>query len=156
MGFHSFYHLYYYLSENRDFPKSQRFHASTFYSVAFRDTDTEIVNNPTSGITDTELTTLAVQIISDGKIYGTRQPMIYLLDETSDYTLVVFMDNTVVNDTFTLLIQYMLIFGGIAVLLLILISIFLSNIIIRPLEENLAIMCGWIILNTKITAWSQL
>lgn len=124
------------MPEDKNPPKSQRFQSSSFYSVAFRDTGTEVVNDMSSGISDLELASLAEQIMSDNKAYGSTQHMIYLLDKTSDYTLVVFMDNTIVNETFMMLIRNMLIFGGIAMFILFFISIFLSNMIIRPLEEN--------------------
>lgn len=115
---------------------SQRLKVTTFYSVAFKEDGNEITNDGPFLFTDEELVRIAEKIKDGSSKFGMKGHLVYLVSEEVDYTLVVIMDNTMVGETLTLIVQYMLLFGGIAVLVLLGISIILSNWIFRPLEQN--------------------
>jgi two-component system, OmpR family, sensor histidine kinase CiaH len=114
----------------------RRLQIAIFYSVAFKEEEIEVTNDGPFLFSDEELVQLAEQIKDGGKEFGILDNMVYLISKAPTYTLVVIMDNTMVGDTMDLLINYMLLFGGFAGLLLLGVSILLSSWIIQPLEEN--------------------
>ena len=128
---------------NRDFnhkfnPESPRFQLSTFYSVAVS-YDGEIleVKNGMSGVhTDEELVSLTESIIKSGRNNGTENNLAFYKTDKGGYTLVSFMDNTVVNENAMTLFRYTLIFGGVALVLFFFLSVFLARKIVNPLEES--------------------
>ena len=128
---------------NRDFnhkfnPESPRFQLSTFYSVAVS-YDGEIleVKNGMSGVhTDEELVSLTESIIKSGRNNGTENNLAIYKTDKGGYTLVSFMDNTVVNENAMTLFRYTLIFGGVALVLFFFLSVFLARKIVNPLEES--------------------
>ena len=115
---------------------SRRLQIAIFYSVAFKEDEIEVTNDGPFLFSDEELVQLAEQIKDGGKEFGILDNMVYLISKEPSYTLVVIMDNTMVGDTMDLLINYMLLFGGFAGVLLLGVSILLSSWIIQPLEEN--------------------
>lgn len=128
---------------DRDFnhkfnPESPRFQLSTFYSVAVS-YDGEIleVKNGMSGVhTDEELVSLTESIIKSGRNNGTENNLAFYKTDKGGYTLVSFMDNTVVNENAMTLFRYTLIFGGVALVLFFFLSVFLARKIVNPLEES--------------------
>lgn len=112
---------------------------STFYSVAISD-EGEIlrVDNEegTGGYSDDELTTLAQALLAGGKTSGIQWNLVYLVSNKEDYTLVAFMDNTIMQESMTTLFRYTFIYGAVALLLFFLLSIHLARRIVEPLEES--------------------
>ncbi|MGN0527922.1 MAG: sensor histidine kinase [Eubacterium sp.] len=111
---------------------------STFYSVTFS-SDGEILktDNHNSGVyTDEELKTLAASVNSKDKSDGKIDDLIYRLERYEGYTVVAFMDNTIMSESITTLFQYTLIFGAVAIAVLFLISLLLAKRIVKPVEES--------------------
>ena len=119
-------------------PQSPMFQLSTFYTVAVSyDGDIlEIKNEPPTVHTNDDLLNLAKNIIKDNKSIGTEHNLAFYKADKGGYTLVAFMDNTVVNESAMTLFRYTLIFGGVALVLFFFLSVFLARKIVNPLEEN--------------------
>ena len=62
--------------------------------------------------------------------------LIYLVEDKGVYNLVAFLDNTVMLENAGTLLNYTLIFGGVALVALFLLAMFLANWIVAPLEES--------------------
>ncbi len=121
------------------FEDTPTFQLSTFYSVVVSKEDGSVlaVNNSDREIyTDEELREYALQIVKSGKSGGTRDRLIYAAVDKGHYTLVAFMDNTIMQDSMTTLFRYTLIFGGMAIILLFFAAIYLADRIVHPLEEG--------------------
>lgn len=120
------------------FTDSPRFKLTTFYTVAISDSGEtlKIKNGASTVYSDSELESLASDIIKGGKEYGTKQNLAFFKTDKGDYTLVTFMDNTVVNENAITLFRYTLIFGGAALVLFFFLSVFLAKKIVSPLEES--------------------
>ncbi len=118
--------------------KSPMFQLSTFYTVAASyDGDVlEIKNEPPTVHTDDDLVNLAKNIIKGNKSTGTENNLVFYKVDKGGYTLVAFMDNTVVNESATTLLRYTLIFGALALVLFFFLSVFLARKIVNPLEEG--------------------
>ena len=119
-------------------PESPRFQLSTFYSVAvsYKGEILEIKNDSPAVYTSDDLERMAKDIIKDGKSTGTKDNLTFLKMDKNNYALVVFMDNTVVNESAMTLFRYTLIFGGVALVLFFFLSVFLARKIVAPLEES--------------------
>ncbi len=119
-------------------PESPMFQLSTFYTVAVSDDGTvlEIKNEPPTVHTDADLEELAQRIIKSGKESGTENNLAFYKADKGSYTLVAFMDNTVINQRAMTLFRYTLIFGGVALTLFYFLSVFLARKIVDPLEES--------------------
>ena len=128
---------------NRDFnhkfnPESPRFQLSTFYSVAvsYEGEILEIKNGMSGVHTDEELVSLTESIIKSGRNNGTENNLAFFKTDKDGYTLVSFMDNTVINESAMTLFRYTLIFGGVALVLFFFLSMYLAKRIVNPLEES--------------------
>jgi len=119
-------------------PDSPAFQLSTFYSVAvsYDGEVLDIQNNSPAVYTNGALEQMAKDIIKDGKSTGTKDNLTFLKTDKNGYVLVVFMDNTVVNESAVTLFRYTLIFGGAALVLFFFLSVFLARKIVAPLEES--------------------
>lgn len=119
-------------------PQSPMFQLSTFYTVAVSyDGDIlEIKNEPPTVHSDDDLKKLAQSIIKENRQYGTDDNLAFYKADKGGYTLVTFMDNTVVNENALTLFRYTLIFGGVALVLFFFLSVFLARKIVNPLEES--------------------
>jgi len=119
-------------------PESPMFRLATFYTVAIADGGNvlEIKNHSQTVYTDEQLENLAKDIIKAGKPTGTKKNLAFYAGDKGTYTLVVFMDNTVVNQRAMTLFRYTLIFGGVALILFFFLSRFLAQKIVTPLEES--------------------
>ena len=119
-------------------PQSPMFQLSTFYTVAVSyDGDIlEIKNEPPTVYSDDDLKKLAQSIIKENRQYGTDDNLAFYKEDKGGYTLVTFMDNTVVNENALTLFRYTLIFGGVALVLFFFLSVFLARKIVNPLEES--------------------
>lgn len=123
---------------NPGFAESPVFQLSTFYTVAmsYDGSVLEIRNSQPNIHSDDELEELATEIIKGKKTKGTDKDLAFYKTDKSGYNLVVFMDNTVINENAATLFRYTLIFGGMALIVFFFLSQFLAKKIIRPLEEN--------------------
>ena len=128
---------------NRDFnhkfnPESPRFQLSTFYSVAvsYEGEILEIKNGMSTVHTDEELVSLTESIIKSGRNNGTENNLAFYKTDKDGYTLVSFMDNTVINESAMTLFRYTLIFGVVALVLFFFLSMYLAKRIVNPLEES--------------------
>ncbi|MCD8337738.1 MAG: HAMP domain-containing histidine kinase [Lachnospiraceae bacterium] len=115
----------------------RRLELSTFYSVVFSANGSvlQVNNDDPSQISDEMLTELAQSFLETGKSYGISRNMVYLVSG-EEYVLVSMMDNTVIGESIVTLLRYTVIFGVVAVIVVLILAIFLSGWIIRPLEEN--------------------
>ena len=119
-------------------PESPKFQLSTFYSVAvsYKGEILEIKNDSPTVYASDDLAQMAKDIIKDGKSTGTKDNLTFLKTDKNGYVLVVFMDNTVVNESARSLFRYTLIFGGVALVVFFFLSRFLAKKIVAPLEES--------------------
>lgn len=118
--------------------QSPMFRLSTFYTVAvsYDGEVIEIKNEPPTIHTDDELEKLAQSIIKGNKSNGSQDNLAFYKTDKGGYTLVTFMDNTVINESAVTLFRYTLIFGGVALILFFFLSVFLARKIVHPLEES--------------------
>ncbi len=118
--------------------QSPMFQLSTFYTVAmsYDGEILEIKNEPPTIYTDDELEKLAQNIIKGTKESGSQENLAFYKTDKGGYTLVTFMDNTVINESAMTLFRYTLIFGGAALVLFFFLSMFLARKIVHPLEES--------------------
>jgi signal transduction histidine kinase len=93
-------------------------------------------NNNSTTYSAAELTELATSLIAKGKTQGTTGSLVYRVETNDSYTLVAFMDNTIFSESLTTLFEYTLIFGGVAIVLLFFLSVYLAKRIVQPLEES--------------------
>ncbi len=122
----------------RDFKKTPRLQLITFYSIAISDEGEVLAtdNDLTKVCSDSELAEIARSIIEGGRNLGIKGSLIYCMADKGDYTLVVFMDNTIMQESMTTLFRYTLVFGGTAVFFMFFFSVFLAKKIVQPLEES--------------------
>lgn len=120
------------------FKDTPAFQLSTFYSVAISQSGEILaVNNRQETLySNNELVQLASEIIESGKPTGTKKNLLYHMADKGEYTLVAFMDNTIVQESMTTLFRYTFIFGSLAIVALFFLSVFLARKIVQPLEES--------------------
>ena len=110
---------------------------ATFYAVALREDGTVLrVDNAGKSLFTEELVKLAKQLISENKTEGQTATLSYMIASKNGYTLVAFMDNTVSEGGLKTMLRNVVVVGSIAIILLFVISIYLSKQIIKPLAEN--------------------
>ena len=123
-----------------DFSPAERsdYQLSTFYSVALSEDGTVLaVDNGTRGLyNEDKLVEIARKLLEEARLSGRLDNMSYMVSVRSGYTLVAFIDNTIIDASMKMLLGNVLIVGGAAIVLLFFVSIVLSKKIIRPLEEN--------------------
>lgn len=117
---------------------TKQFKLSTFYSVAVSyDGKVLAVDNDDSGIyVDSQLEEKALDILADKKKNGVSQNLVYFQADKEEYMLVAFMDNTVAKENLDTVFRYTLIIGGIAIVALFFLSVYLADRIVKPLEES--------------------
>nr|WP_314670123.1 HAMP domain-containing sensor histidine kinase [uncultured Oribacterium sp.] len=111
---------------------------STFYGVAL-DSEENVLSISHEGkamFSDAELRKMAKEVLKNGKASGKLGSLSYLVSERESYTLVAFMDNQVSEGGLRNLLRYILLIGGMALLFLFALSLYLSGQIIKPLKEN--------------------
>lgn len=119
-------------------PQSPMFQLSVFYTVAISHSGTilEIKNDPPTVHSDDDLKELAQDIIVSKKQTGVKDNLAFYQTDKGAYTLVTFMDNTVLNERALTLFRYTLLFGGVALVLFFFLSAYLAKKIVNPLEES--------------------
>lgn len=118
-----------------------KFDVSTFYSVAVDADGTVLRIDNDSGTlySDDDLTEYADDIIKRGSDQGVKGSLAYLKTEKyeeTDFTLVCFIDNVVMQGSMAMLFRNTLIFGGISVIAVLTAAILLARRIVSPLEES--------------------
>ncbi|MCH5297528.1 MAG: HAMP domain-containing histidine kinase [Ruminococcus sp.] len=120
------------------FEDTPTFQLSTFYSVAIsKDGDIlEIDNRNETVYTKETLEKYASDILKSNKNRGIKNSLMFIVLDKGKYTLVTFMDNTVMQESMTTLFRYTLVFGGIAIIALFFLAVYLAKRIVKPLEES--------------------
>ncbi len=125
--------------EGPRFEDTPAFQLSTFYSVAVSKEDGSVLavdNSDREIYTDAQLQDYALQIVASGSAGGSKERLLYAAVDKGSYTLVAFMDNTLMQDSMTTLFRYTLLFGSMAMVVLFFAALFLASRIVRPLEES--------------------
>lgn len=118
--------------------ESPMFQLSIFYTVALT-YDGEVIetrNDSPTVHSDADLKKMAQDILSGEKEKGREDNLTYYRADKNGYMLIVFMDNTVVNENAMTLFRFTLVFGGIALVVFFFLSVFLARKIVQPLEEG--------------------
>lgn len=118
--------------------KLHTFDVSTFYSVAVSDDGTVLKTENTSGTlyTDDTLAAYADEIIGGSARTGRIKSLTYLKAQKDGYTLVAFIDNTIMQGGMATVFRNTLLFSSIAVIAVFIVSVFLARRIVSPLEES--------------------
>ena len=118
--------------------RDHAFEISTFYYIALSDSGEVLASDFGSDDTYSEeyLTELAEELVAGNKAEGKVKGLMYLITEKDGYDLIAFMDNSTVRDNMATLLNNTLISFCISVVIVFLLSLFLSKRIIAPLEEN--------------------
>ncbi len=121
-----------------DISDKPEYELTTFYTVAFsRDGTTfETMNDKPAVHSNEELEQLAKEIISSDKEVGVSGSLIYYFIDKGTYDLVVFMDNAVINERYSTFLHYFWMYNLGTFAFCILLSLFISNMVVRPLEKN--------------------
>ncbi len=117
---------------------TNQFKLSTFYSVAisYDNKVIEIRNDDADVYTDAQLESAARQVLENSDATGVIDNLVYDRMDKGTYTLVSFMDNTIIRESMNTLFRYTLIFGGVAIIALYFLAVYLANKIVAPLEES--------------------
>lgn len=120
------------------FADTPMFQLSTFYTVAlsYDGEVLEIKNDRPTVHQNSELQSLAKDIVASNNASGTKNNLVYYAMDKDGYILVAFMDNTVINESITTLFRYTLIFGALAIIAFFFLAVFLAKKIVDPLEEG--------------------
>lgn len=119
-------------------PFGPAFQLSTFYSVAVADNGEILVTDMGDReVYDKEtLEKYASDILKNDKGKGTKGSLVYLVVPKKGYTLVAFMDNTVIQESMTTLFRYTLVFGSVSLVVIFFLSRYLAKRIVDPLEKS--------------------
>ncbi|MBQ9749855.1 MAG: hypothetical protein IJV87_04630, partial [Clostridia bacterium] len=95
-----------------------------------------IDNDDAEVYSDEELEKLATAVLNKKDSSGVMDNLAYYRADKGGYTLVTFMDNTVLSGSMSTLFRYTLIFGCIAIVVLFFLARYLAKRIVAPLEES--------------------
>ncbi len=117
---------------------TNQFKLSTFYSVAisYDNKVIEIRNDDAAVYTDAELESAARQVLKKSDVNGVIDNLVYYRMDKGGYMLVSFMDNTIIREDMNTLFRYTLIFGGVAIIALYFLAVYLAKKIVTPIEES--------------------
>lgn len=120
------------------FADNSMFKLSTFYTVAisYDDKIIETKNDQQSLYSDEKLEELALKITDGEDEYGRIDNLLFYKTDKDGYTLVAFMDNTIINENTVMLLKYTVVFGAIVIVLIFFFSVFIARKIVTPLEES--------------------
>ena len=95
------------------------------------------IRNPKQNLhSDDEIKSLAETVFLKERKIGRDNNLMYYKADKSGYVLVVFMDNTVINENASMLIRYTVLFGIAAIVIFFFLSLILAKKIVMPLEES--------------------
>ena len=111
---------------------------STFHSVAIDKTGAvlKVDTADISSVSKERLSDLAVQIVQSGKESGIVEHLIYRAEDKGSYTLVAFLDHTLFLENAKILIEYTLLFGAVALVIVFFSARWFAGKIMAPLEES--------------------
>ncbi len=114
------------------------FRLATFYSVAVSDDGRILATDSGNNALYSEdfLQIHAQKAIDSGKKRGIKGNLLYLVAQKQGYKLVVFMDNTIVQERMIDLLRNTLIFGSVTLVAVFFLAIYLAKKIVHPLEES--------------------
>ena len=117
---------------------TNQFKLSTFYSVAisYDNKVIEVKNDDAAVYTAAELEKAAKQVLEKSEPSGVVNNLVYYRMDKGGYTLVSFMDNTIIRESMNTLFRYTLLFGGVAIVALYFLAVYLAKRIVMPLEES--------------------
>ena len=109
-----------------------------FYSVAFSENGDKIKTDGVKAgvVSETEITEKAKSVLVGNETSGTTGTLSFRVERKQGYTLVAFIDNSMMKGNLSVLLKYMLIVGGAAVVLFAIASYFIARKIVKPLKEN--------------------
>lgn len=122
----------------KPFEQKPAFRLSTFYTVVL-DNDGRVIftDTGTQQLYDEQTLQEYAQKIAKGRReYGVKGSLLYLVSDRGSYTLVTFMDNTVVQERMESLLRNTLVFGGVTTVLMFFFARYLAKRIVSPLEES--------------------
>lgn len=124
--------------DNRSFEQTPVFRLSTFYSVAlsYDGKVLEVKNDQPMIHDDSQLTELALLVADGDKSFGVKDGLSFYISDKGGYELVVFKDNTLMNESASTLFKYTLIFGAVTLVVFFFLSVFLAKKIVQPLEDS--------------------
>ena len=121
---------------------SQRFEdgrpqSAPYYAVLFDALGNVVAveNTTSSGYTSGELVNLARDAAMKGERSGLEGSLMFAVERTAGYTLVAFMDNTLVTESMGTLFRYTLAVGLIALVALFFVARWLAGRIVRPMRQ---------------------
>ncbi len=128
-------------NDNKNPPRDNRrfgFQSVDFYSVAVSsDGDILAVDTSESKIlTEEDVIAVSEDIKAENKSYGNIGNLVYMVKEKKNYTLIAFMDNSALFYNMKTLLRYTLIYGVFSIIVSVVLSLYLSKQIVKPLEEN--------------------
>ncbi len=114
------------------------FQLATFYSVAISEEGYILATDTgnTQLYQEAYLVNRARKVIDSGKVRGVEGNLLYLVAQKQGYQLVVFMDNTIVQERMSSLLRNTLIFGSVTIVAVFFLAIYLARKIVKPLEES--------------------
>lgn len=128
--------------DKRNFPKNNTreeavFRLSQFYTAKVDNNGvvTSVINKTGKGYTDDEIKAYANIVLTKGKEKGFLEGLLYAVSDTSYGKAIVFIDNRIAEENIRTLIIYSIIVGIIGLIILFIISIYLSRWIVKPVEE---------------------
>ena len=126
------------IPEGPHFEDTPAFRLSTFYAVAVSSSGEIIAidNDDRNIYEDTQLEAYAAEIIESKSQRGVKGSLTYMTVEKDGYTLVAFMDNTVMQESMLTLFRYTLVFGSVVIVVLFFVAVYLAHRIVKPLEES--------------------
>lgn len=113
--------------------------SSQFYSVELDEADSMVaINNEPrrSNLDDVAMVALALELKTRSRSDGIYGAWVYHWEARDGRTLVVLLDNTLVSDSTSALLKNALRFGAVMVLALLLLSFWLAQWMVHPLEDN--------------------
>lgn len=114
------------------------FRLATFYSVAISEEGYILATDTgnTQLYQESYLVNRARKVIDSGKVRGVEGNLLYLVAQKPGYQLVVFMDNTIVQERMSSLLRNTLVFGSVTIVAVFFLSVYLARKIVKPLEES--------------------
>lgn len=113
------------------------FELSTFYSVAVSDGEAVSIDDHGGQVyTKEQLTNFAFAVIDKGKKEGIYGSLVFRMVSGQEYTLVAFMDNTIVQESNTSFFKYTILFSGAAFVAVFFLSMILAKRIVKPMEDT--------------------
>ena len=111
---------------------------STFYSVVIDKTGAvlKVDTADISSISEEHLGDLAKEIAESGRQSGVAEHLMYRAEDKGGYTLVAFLDHTLFLESAKILIEYTLLFGAAALVIVFFSARWFAGKIMAPLEES--------------------